>query len=112
MKISFPKIGSCFYGTVIIAPETETIAAAVSTNRRPNSGKHWTPELSAIAEDGGALNVCQQSNHSVSVVRSEKKPLTKPKSTPKPRSHSYGGSHWNFSQAMAIPAFSPTPFMF
>ncbi|KAI3714122.1 hypothetical protein L1987_72712 [Smallanthus sonchifolius] len=112
MKFFFPELGPCFGGTVI-TPDTETVSAVVTTTRRrvshDNSTKHWRPELSAIAEDGG---VCQRSHQSVSVVRSEKKPLNKSKSAGKTRSHSYGGNYRKFSQAMAIPAFSPMPFVF
>ncbi|KAK9052025.1 hypothetical protein SSX86_028653 [Deinandra increscens subsp. villosa] len=113
MKFFFPELSFCFGGTVI-TPETETISVvSVSTNRRRltrgNSTKNWRPELSAIAEDGGVLNVCQRSR---GVVRSEKKPLNKSKSARKTRSHSFGGNYRKFSHAMAIPAFSPTPFVF
>ncbi|KAI7737279.1 hypothetical protein M8C21_007372 [Ambrosia artemisiifolia] len=116
MKFFLPEFGPCFGGT-IMTPETETISAVVSTNRqrvkRGNSTKQWRPELSAIAEDGGVvMNVSQQSNESVSVVRSEKKAMNKVKSAGKTRFHSYVGNYRKFSHAMVIPAFSPTPFVF
>ncbi|KVH95957.1 uncharacterized protein LOC112528145 [Cynara cardunculus var. scolymus] len=115
MKFFFPELGFCFGGTVL-TPATETISADVSTTRRRvtqgNSTKQWRPELAAIAEDGGALNVCRQSHEPTSVVRSEKKPLNKPRSAGKTRSHSYGGDFRKLTHAMAIPAFSPTPFVF
>ncbi|MFS8031282.1 hypothetical protein Hanom_Chr17g01544001 [Helianthus anomalus] len=112
MKFFLPELGFCFGGTEI-TPDTETISAVASTNqprvKRGNTAKHWKPELSAIAEDGGVLNACQQSNQSVSVV---KKPLNKVKSAGKTRSQSYVSNYRKFSHAMAIPAFSPTPFVF
>ncbi|KAL4569781.1 hypothetical protein LXL04_025424 [Taraxacum kok-saghyz] len=115
MKFFLPELGSCFGGTVI-APATETITVDVSTTRRRvtqgNSTKHWRPELTAIAEDGGMLNVCRLPHKSVSVVRSEKKPLNKARSAGKTRSLSYGGEYRKLTHAMAIPAFSPTPFVF
>ncbi|KAI3502259.1 hypothetical protein L1887_30291 [Cichorium endivia] len=115
MKFFFPELGFCFGGTVI-APTTETISADVSTTRRRvtqgNSTKHWRPELTAIAEDGGMLNVCRQPHQSANVVRSEKKPLNKARSAGKTRSHSYTGDYRKLTHAMAIPAFSPTPFVF
>ncbi|KAI3824748.1 hypothetical protein L1987_06219 [Smallanthus sonchifolius] len=116
MKFFFPELGFCFGGTVI-TPSTEIICADVSTTRRRvrhgKFNKHWKPELSAIAEDGGVLNTCRQSHESVSVIRSEKKPLNKNRSAGKTRSHSYSsGDYRKFNQTMAIPAFSPTPFVF
>ncbi|XP_023753738.1 uncharacterized protein LOC111902096 isoform X2 [Lactuca sativa] len=115
MKFFFPELSFCFGGTVI-TPAAETITTDVSiTSRRVtqgNSTKHWRPELTAIAEDGGVLNARRQPPPSASVVRSEKKPLNKARSTGKTRSHSYTGDYRKLTHAMAIPAFSPTPFVF
>ncbi|KAD7478983.1 hypothetical protein R6Q59_005233 [Mikania micrantha] len=118
MKLFFAELGFCFGSTDHIAPATQIITADVSTahrrvRRNRSFTKNWTPELSAIAEDGGGLNACQQSHESVIVVRSEKKPINKVRSRGKTRSHSYStGDYRNFTHTMAIPAFSPTPFVF
>ncbi|KAJ9549177.1 hypothetical protein OSB04_021720, partial [Centaurea solstitialis] len=103
MKFFFPELGFCFGGT-IVSPDTETISAdASTTRRRVTQTKHWRPELEAIAEDSHEPTT-------PSVVRSEKKPLNKPKSTGKTRSQSYSGDYRKLTHSMAIPAFSPTPF--
>ncbi|KAK9057487.1 hypothetical protein SSX86_022323 [Deinandra increscens subsp. villosa] len=83
-KFFFPELSFCF-GSTVMTPETEVIRSDVSTTRRRrrNGGfsKHWRPELSAIAEDGGALSACQRrSRNSDIIVRSEKKPLNKARS--------------------------------
>ncbi|KAF5764498.1 hypothetical protein HanRHA438_Chr15g0705071 [Helianthus annuus] len=113
MKFFFPELGFCFGGTVV-TPTTEIICTDVSTTRRRvrhgKFTKHWKPELSAIAEDGGVLNARRQSHES---LRSEKKLLNKTRSAGKTRSHSFSsGDYRKYTQTMAIPAFSPTPFVF
>ncbi|KAK9064416.1 hypothetical protein SSX86_015798 [Deinandra increscens subsp. villosa] len=119
MKFFFPELSFCF-GATVMTPETEVIRSDVSTTRRRRRNgsfsKHWRPELSAIAEDGGALSSCQRrSRKSDIIVRSEKKPLNKARSPRKSRSHSshsYGGDYRQFTHSMAIPAFAPTSFVF
>ncbi|KAL7587310.1 uncharacterized protein LOC111890624 [Lactuca sativa] len=114
MKFFFPEIGSCFSGS----PAVETIAAAeVPSHRRRmrqrNSTKHWTPALTAIAEDGVVVReVRRQSGQSTAGFRSEKKQLIKSKLAGKSRSDSYGSDYRKLDHGMAIPAFSPTPFLF
>ncbi|KAI7739908.1 hypothetical protein M8C21_029310 [Ambrosia artemisiifolia] len=113
MKFFFTELGFCFGGTVV-SPTTEIICADVSaTHRRVRHGKftkNWKPQLSAIAEDGGMLNARRQSHE---LVTSVKKPLNKTRSPGKTRSHSYSsGDYRKYTQTMAIPAFSPTPFVF
>ncbi|KAF5764495.1 hypothetical protein HanRHA438_Chr15g0705021 [Helianthus annuus] len=107
MKFFFSELGFCFR----VTQATDIVCDDVSTTRRrlrhDKFTKHWKPELSAIAEDRGTR---RQSHES---VRSEKKPLNKTRSTGKARSHSYSsGDYRKFTQAMVIPAFSPTPFVF
>ncbi|KAK1422905.1 hypothetical protein QVD17_18194 [Tagetes erecta] len=116
MKFFFPELGSCF-GATVISPATEIICSDVGTTRRRvrhgKITKNWKPELSAIAEDGGALNVYRRNHESVNGGRSEKKPLIKTRSAGKTRSHSYSsGDYRNFTHSIALPAFSPTPFVF
>ncbi|KAI7739909.1 hypothetical protein M8C21_029311 [Ambrosia artemisiifolia] len=113
MKFFFPELGSCF-GSTVVPPTTEIICTDVSTTRRRvrhgKFSKNWKPELSAIVEDGGTMNARRQSHESVIL---EKKSLNKSRSARKTRSHSYSsGDYGKFTQAMAIPAFSPTPFVF
>ncbi|KAL4573023.1 hypothetical protein LXL04_019816 [Taraxacum kok-saghyz] len=112
MKFLFPEIGSCFGGT----PAVETIAADVPSHRRPmrqgNSKKHWRPALTAIAEDGAARELRSQSCQSTAGFRSEKKPLIKSKLAGKTRSDSYDSDYRKLDHPLAIPAFSPTPFLF
>ncbi|PWA51818.1 hypothetical protein CTI12_AA460150 [Artemisia annua] len=116
MKFFFPELGFCF-GATVITPDIETSSSSttdVPTTRprgvrRLSSSKNWKPDLSAIAEDGGVLNVSRSSHESVSVTKSEKKTVNKAK---KARSRSYTGDYRKFTHTMAIPAFSPTPFVF
>ncbi|XP_071702251.1 uncharacterized protein [Rutidosis leptorrhynchoides] len=110
MKFFFQEFGSCFGGTVITPPtETVSVTDVSTTRRRSSSTKNWQPELSAIAEDGGALKACRQRHE---LVRPDKKPLKKAKSTKKTPAYSYGGDYRSFTHSMAMPAFSPTPFVF
>ncbi|GKA72867.1 hypothetical protein Tco_0779083 [Tanacetum coccineum] len=113
----FYKLGFCF-GATVVTPDIETSSTsnthAPTTRprgvRRVSSSKNWKPDLSAIAEDGGVLNVSRSSHESVSVTKSEKKTLNK---ATKARSRSYSaGDYRKFTHTMAIPAFSPTPFVF
>ncbi|KAI3780783.1 hypothetical protein L2E82_10774 [Cichorium intybus] len=112
MKFFFPELGSCFGGT----PAAETIAAEVPNRRRHmrqgNSTKHWRPALTAIAEDGVVRELRRQSGQSTAGFRSEKKPLIKSKLAGKTRSDSYDSDYRKSDHPMAIPAFSPTPFVF
>ncbi|KVI04189.1 uncharacterized protein LOC112525704 [Cynara cardunculus var. scolymus] len=111
MKFSFPEISYCFGGT----PAVETIAAEVPSHRRRmtqgNSTKHWRPALAAIAEDGVAREVRRKRAESTASFRSEKKPLIKSKLAGKTRSGSYGSDYRESSHPMALPAFSPAPFL-
>nr|GEY49585.1 hypothetical protein [Tanacetum cinerariifolium] len=98
MKFFFPELGFCF-GATVVMPDTETSSTSttdVPTTRprgvrRVSSSKNWKPDLSAIAEDGGVLNVSRSSHESVSVTKSEKKPLSKAK---KARSRSYSAGDY------------------
>ncbi|KAK1437904.1 hypothetical protein QVD17_03704 [Tagetes erecta] len=110
MKFLFPELGFCFGGTIVTPTETETISSTKRRRvKRTNSVKHWRPELSVIAEDDSHVSHHQNQT----AVTSDKKPLIKPKSSGKTRSHTYGANYsWKFSHTMAIPAFSPTPFVF
>ncbi|KAI3736250.1 hypothetical protein L6452_15788 [Arctium lappa] len=114
MKFFFPEISYCFGGT----PAVETIAAEVPSRSRrrrttnSNSRKHWRPALAAIAEDGVAREVRRQRAESAGSFRSENKPLIKSKLARKNRSDSYGSDYRESSHPMALPAFSPAPFLF
>ncbi|KAL2474207.1 uncharacterized protein Fot_49943 [Forsythia ovata] len=76
---------------------------------KPSRSRHWKPMLHAISEDSPISDLTQRT------VRSDhkKQPLkVKPKSTtrvvPPPSPHD---NYWKSSHPMALPAFSPTPFM-
>ena len=98
MKFFFPELGFCF-GATVITPDTQTSSSSTTdvptthprrVRRVSSSSKNWKPDLSAIAEDGGMLNMSRSSHESVSVTKSEKKTVNKAK---KARSRSYTGDY-------------------
>ncbi|KAL2524610.1 Uncharacterized protein Adt_09664 [Abeliophyllum distichum] len=76
---------------------------------KPSRSRNWKPMLHAISEDLPISDLTQRT------LRSDNKkqpPKVKPKSTTKvvqPPSHH--SNYWKSSHPMALPAFSPTPFM-
>ncbi|KAL4585163.1 hypothetical protein LXL04_009778 [Taraxacum kok-saghyz] len=93
-----------------IQPDISSVDDSTSrrrTNQRKSS-KHWTPVLKAIEEDA----VHRRIPESMAVARSEKNQLNKPKSTRRTRSESYDDYYRKSSHEMALPVFSPTPFLF
>ncbi|KAI3499175.1 hypothetical protein L1887_34968 [Cichorium endivia] len=111
MKLFSSERGFCF-GCSFNTPKPEIISADDSIiRRRPNhrkSTKHWRPALKAIEEDG----VPKRGHESTAVARSEKNPLNKSKSAGRTRSESYNDDYRKSSHAIALPVFSPTPFLF
>ncbi|KAL8228465.1 hypothetical protein R6Q57_016049 [Mikania cordata] len=103
MKRFFPELSSCFSGTQAV----QSIAGEAPSIRRRTTRKHWRPALAAIEEDGGVGEVRKQS-----AVGSERKPLIKSKLAGKIRSDSYDSHLGNSGPSFALPAFSPTPFVF
>ncbi|CAH1423540.1 unnamed protein product [Lactuca virosa] len=112
MKLFFSDRVFCF-GCSVNTSKPEIISADDCISRRRTnqrkSTKHWRPVLKAIEEDG----VHRRSPESTAVARSEKNLLAKPKSARRTRSESFHDDYWKSSHEMiALPVFSPTPFMF
>ncbi|KAJ0434052.1 hypothetical protein Hdeb2414_s0190g00827931 [Helianthus debilis subsp. tardiflorus] len=112
MKRFFPELTSCFTA----APAVHTIADEAPSRRRrmtqPKSRKNWRPALAAIDEDASVREARKQNAQTPAGFRSEKKPLIKSKLVGKIRSDSYESDHRKPNHALALPAFSPTPFVF
>ncbi|KAI3465656.1 hypothetical protein Pfo_022319 [Paulownia fortunei] len=84
---------------------------------KPKGGgiSHWKPKLNAISEDSPTLEGDRGGvNRRTAGVNDNKRPVkVKPKSSAKaapPPSH--GEDYWTSSHTMALPAFSPTSFLF
>ncbi|KAA8524556.1 hypothetical protein F0562_010979 [Nyssa sinensis] len=124
----FVKFRSCLGGaTLAPAAETATLppqelvplmnaGTGLSSSRashgrltRVHSSTQWKPALSAISEEGIVSDAGRDHERK---VRSEKKPTVKARSTAKVRSPNHGDDYRKSSLSMAIPAFSPTPFLF
>ncbi|XP_071701263.1 uncharacterized protein [Rutidosis leptorrhynchoides] len=113
MKYSFfPELSYCFGATPVVEPVV--VDKPSRGKKRMRQGKRanpWKPMLTAIAEDG---NVRRETGESRSGLRSDElKRLVRSKVAGKNRSDSYGSDDYrNSAYPMALPAFSPTPFVF
>ncbi|XAR68072.1 hypothetical protein NMG60_11003073 [Bertholletia excelsa] len=113
----FSELGSCFGGATV-APAAESAAGHTVTGagndqqrgrrlRKAGSSSQWRPALSAISEDGGASDVGARKVETA--ARSPKKAKSTAVARSPRRSEEYNRID---SVLMALPAFSPTPFMF
>ncbi|XP_059661032.1 uncharacterized protein LOC132307327 [Cornus florida] len=108
----------CCGSTVRAPPPQEVVPLTSAANGHASRGRlakvhsstsQWKPALSAISEDGV---VSEMDRNNERAVRSEKKQLAKSRSMPMTRSPRHGNDYRKSTSPMALPAFSPTPFLF
>ncbi|CAK9316254.1 unnamed protein product [Citrullus colocynthis] len=117
----FSKFGSCWRSTAVaprvyldsaVAEEVKEQSVEMLRSSKSESAAHWRPALAAILEESkGASSPVKKSG--------KKKPEKKTSGRQgrlKTKSSSYNGrdNYWtnSMAMAMAMPAFSPVPFMF
>ena len=128
----FSDLGSCYRATTATAAADEEVTDLPSpvtgarviggggTRRQKSltsksgSGLHWQPTLSAISEDSVASAPPKGGERRGQGHQVLKKSPAKGRPVTKSRSYSTGDEDYNreSSMVMAIPAFSPTPFIF
>ncbi|KAL2248391.1 uncharacterized protein LOC105162650 [Sesamum indicum] len=124
----FSELGSCWGGAMVspaaeAGPQAEVQEGIRCTTRKrltkvKSSGgasRHWKPNLNSISEDNPLLEANRGGgvNRSSAGVDDRKRPLFRLKSAAKDmRSLSHGEDYWKSCQAMALPAFAPTSFLF
>ncbi|KAK4420516.1 hypothetical protein Salat_2002000 [Sesamum alatum] len=124
----FSELGSC-WGGAMVSPAAEAGLQAegqegirrtrgrTTSKRLPrvkSSGgamRHWKPKLNSIAEDNPLLEANRGGgvNRSSTGADDRKRTLFRLKSASQP---SNGEDYWKSCQAMALPAFAPTSFLF
>ncbi|XP_022865046.1 uncharacterized protein LOC111384931 [Olea europaea var. sylvestris] len=116
----FTKLALC-WGGATVSPAAETTISGQEVEHWPRNFSHehaasgvrkikpcrnWKPNLHAISEDRPISDLNQRT------ARSDRNHKVKPKSTTQvvpPPSHL--DNYWKSNHSMALPTFSPTPFM-
>uniref|UniRef100_A0A7N0RIM3 Uncharacterized protein n=1 Tax=Kalanchoe fedtschenkoi TaxID=63787 RepID=A0A7N0RIM3_KALFE len=107
-------LGSCWQSpppATVSEFEQENAAAPPPKRRRPAAGSsaHWRPALTAISEDSCAAS-CGEDERKTKLLE---KGIRRPKAiSVRVKPSNSDNSPWRFQAQIAIPAFSPTPFLF
>ncbi|KAH6776070.1 hypothetical protein C2S52_013631 [Perilla frutescens var. hirtella] len=128
----FPEFGSCLGGAIAtpaagdtgVRHHTEEDGGDFPSHARRTSKRsaklsgaaaHWKPKLNAISENSPMSDAARGGGiRRTSGIDEKRRPVkAKPKSpvkaAPPP---SFAEDYWQFSQTMALPAFSPTSYLF
>ncbi|PSS05786.1 Threonine synthase-like [Actinidia chinensis var. chinensis] len=104
------EFGLCFGGATVIQPQQEvalpTKSRAASRSSRKVNSAHWKPALSIISEDGVVSEIGNKH------VDRKARSLKKARPTDTTCSHSHNDDYRNDPMLMALPDFSPTPYLF